>query len=52
MLILTIVSGVLFAGFRLLIKRLFPGKIFDRPENVEILQLGITSKPIEGKDFY
>ena len=52
MLILTIISGVLFAGFRLLIKRLFPGKIFDRPENVEILQLGITSKPIEGKDFY
>jgi hypothetical protein len=44
--------GVVFAGLRLGIKKLFPGKVFDRPESVEILQLGLGSKPIEGKDFY
>jgi len=26
--------------------------VFDRTENVEILQLGINSKPIANKDFY
>ncbi len=44
--------GISFALIRLVIKRLFPGKVFDRPGSVEILQLGIGSKPIEGKDFY
>ena len=29
-----------------------PGKIFDRTADVEILQLGINSKPVEVKDFY
>ncbi len=45
-------SGLVFAGVRLVIKRLFPGKVFDRDASVEILQLGLGSKPIEGKDFY
>ncbi len=44
--------GVAFAAFRLSMKKLMPGKVFDRSENVEILQLGLASKPIEGKDFY
>jgi len=44
--------GLAFALFRLGIKKLLPGKVFDRAEKVEILQLGIDSKPIEGKDFY
>lgn len=47
-----IAVGFGFGGVRLVVKRLFPGKVFDRPESVEILQLGIDSKPIEGKDFY
>lgn len=47
-----IVIGIAFAIFRLGIKRLLPGKIFDRPGAVEIIQLGLGSKPIEGKDFY
>ena len=47
-----IVSSLAFGGFRLAIKRLLPGKIFDRDADVEILQLGISSKPIEAKDFY
>jgi hypothetical protein len=39
-------------GVRLLVKKLLPGKIFDRPERMEIIQLGLSSKPIEAKDFY
>lgn len=47
-----IVAGIGFGGIRLLVKFLLPGKVFDRPNQVEILQLGISSKPIEAKDFY
>lgn len=47
-----LISGVVFGGFRLLVKKLLPGKVFDRGDSVEIIQLGISSKPIEGKDFY
>ncbi len=45
-------SAILYSLFRLLMKRLFPGKFFDRPSTTEILQLGLSSKPIEAKDFY
>lgn len=41
-----------FGGFRLLVKKLLPGKVFDRPDQMQILQLGINSKPIDSKDFY
>jgi len=44
--------GVLFGVFRLLMKRLFPGKIFDRTRSVELLQLGLNSKPVNPDDFY
>jgi hypothetical protein len=44
--------GVLFGVFRLLMKRLFPGKIFDRTKSVELLQLGLNSKPVNPDDFY
>jgi hypothetical protein len=44
--------GIGFGGIRLITKRLFPGKVFDRPGSVEIIQLGIGSKPIKGEDFY
>lgn len=47
-----IAIGFAFAAFRLGVKKILPGKVFDRSENVEILQLGLASKPIEGKDFY
>jgi len=36
----------------LLMKRLFPGKIFDRTSSVELLQLGLNSKPVNPDDFY
>jgi hypothetical protein len=46
------VVGVLFGIFRLLMKRLFPGKVFDRSNSVELLQLGLNSKEINPNDFY
>jgi hypothetical protein len=45
-------AGIVFGLVRLLIKRLLPGRVFDRDANIEILQLGLGSKPIEAKDFY
>lgn len=48
----TLIASFAFGGFRLLVKRLIPGKIFDRPEQIRVLQLGISSKPIKAEDFY
>jgi uncharacterized protein DUF6599 len=48
----TIVGGVVFTIIRLGVKRFLPGRIFDRAEQFEILQMGLSSKPIKGKDFY
>jgi hypothetical protein len=33
-------------------KIFFPGKVFDRPERMEILQLGLSGKRIDPRDFY
>jgi hypothetical protein len=48
----TLVAGVSFGGMRIVIKYFFPGRVFDRAETMQILQLGLSSKPIEAKDFY
>jgi len=47
-----LVAGLAFGGFRLFIKRMLPGKIFDRSTQLEVLQLGLASKPINAEDFY
>lgn len=39
---LSIVAGLAFGGFRMAIKRLFPGKVFDRPEQLEIIALHLS----------
>lgn len=44
--------GVGFGGIRVLFKIFLPNKVFDREKQIEILQLGIYSKPIHAKDFY
>jgi len=49
---LAIVLGLAFGGVRVITKRLLPGKVFDRPEDMEVLQLGINSKRIDPRDFY
>jgi Family of unknown function (DUF6599) len=50
--LLAVAASLGFGGFRLLAKFVAPGKIFDRNTEVEILQLGINSKPVDVKDFY
>ena len=48
----TLVAGISFGGVRIVTKYFFPGKVFDRADTMQILQLGLGSKPIEAKDFY
>lgn len=47
-----LISGLAFGGVRLVVKRALPDKVFDRSQNLEILQLGLSSKPIKSEDFY
>ena len=44
--------GIAFGGFRVIVKRMFPGKVFDRPAQMEVLQLGLSGKPIDPRDMY
>jgi hypothetical protein len=48
----TLVAGLAFGGFRLVVKRAFPNKVFDRNTQIQVLQLGLSSKPINAEDFY
>jgi hypothetical protein len=47
-----LLGGLFFAGFRLLIKRLWPGRVFDRAMQFEIIELGLSSRPVKGSDLY
>lgn len=47
-----VVLGIAFGGVRVLTKRFFPGKVFDRPNQMEVLQLGLSGKRIDPTDFY
>ena len=44
---LAIVAGVAFGGFRILMKRWFPDKVFDRPEQMEFISLRLTETIVE-----
>jgi hypothetical protein len=50
--LLALAVGLGFGGLRVFLKVFFPNKVFDREKQIEILQLGIYSKPIQAKDFY
>jgi hypothetical protein len=50
--VVTVVIGIAFGGVRIITKRLFPGKVFDRKEHLEVLQLGLSGKPIDPSDLY
>ena len=43
-LLISFIFGVFFGGIRILTKRLFPDKVFDRPETVEIIQLHLDER--------
>ena len=47
-----LISGVAFGGVRLVVKRFWPDKVFDRSNHLQVLQLGLSSKPINAEDFY
>lgn len=47
---LSIVAGVAFGGFRLAIKRMFPDKVFDRPEQMEIIALHLSDPVRDPRD--
>ncbi|MGH9733390.1 MAG: DUF6599 family protein [Candidatus Acidiferrales bacterium] len=47
-----LISGLAFGGFRMAVKMVLPGKVFDRSSELDILQLGLASKPIKSEDFY
>lgn len=46
--VLAIVAGVAFGGFRILMKRLYPDKVFDRPEQMEFISLHLTETVVKG----
>jgi hypothetical protein len=50
--VVAVVLGVAFGGVRVMAKIFFPGKFFDRPEQMDVLQLGLSSKRIDSRDFY
>jgi len=50
--LLSFAAGLGFGGLRLVVKIFLPGRVFDRASQVEILQLGLSSKPIDSRDFY
>lgn len=50
--IAAVVVGIAFGGVRVLTKIFLPGKVFDRPERMEVIQLGLSGKTIDPRDFY
>ena len=45
---LAIIAGVAFGGFRILMKRLYPDRVFDRPEQMEFISLHLTETVVKG----
>jgi hypothetical protein len=47
---LSIVAGLAFGGFRIAVKRLLPGKVFDRPDQMEIIALHLSDRSDHASD--
>jgi hypothetical protein len=47
---LALVAGVAFGGLRIAIKRLLPDRIFDRPEEIEIISLHLEESAVQSSD--
>jgi hypothetical protein len=43
---LAVVAGVAFGGIRILMKRWYPDRVFDRPEQMEFISLRLTEKVV------
>jgi hypothetical protein len=46
--VLAVALGVAFGGVRVMVKRLYPGKVFDRPSQMEFISLHLTETIVEG----
>jgi hypothetical protein len=44
---LAIVAGVAFGGIRILVKRMYPERVFDRPEQMEFISLRLTETVVK-----
>ena len=42
---LSLIAGLAFGGFRVVMKRLFPDRVFDRPEDMELISLHLDDTP-------
>lgn len=47
---LAIIAGIAFGGVRILVKRLYPSRVFDRPEQMEFISLHLTETAVKGAD--
>jgi hypothetical protein len=45
---LAVVAGVAFGGIRILAKRWYPDRVFDRPEAMEFISLRLTETVVKG----
>jgi hypothetical protein len=45
---LAIIAGFAFGGFRILMKRWYPDRVFDRPEQMEFISLHLTETAVKG----
>jgi hypothetical protein len=45
---LAIVAGVAFGGIRVLVKKMYPDRVFDRPEQMEFISLRLTETVVKG----
>ena len=45
---LAVIAGVAFGGIRILTKRFYPDKVFDRPEQMEFISLHLTEVVVKG----
>jgi hypothetical protein len=47
---MSIIAGLAFGGFRVAIKRVFPNRVFDRPERMEIISLHLSDRDVKPTD--
>jgi hypothetical protein len=47
-----VIAGIGFGGLRIVTKLFLPDRVFDRSSTMQVLQLGLGSKPINAEDFY
>ena len=45
---LAIVAGIAFGGIRILMKKLYPDRVFDRPEQMEFISLHLNETAVKG----